>query len=197
MVSTLPKDLLRTVFSYTESKSVNETLGETLDWAKNHILEVENDYGFVDGEVEIECVFVCNNTTVKSSRFYGPVYVPIFGNWEPHISFNLKHVSERFELVLLIEWEDWADPSVNFTYKKEIKFEEGDPFKDFDLEATAPRSAGCCKEALLAFMGVNVGDNLCDQEELEEMERNCGLLIVQEQNLVYRAKELAEFVLKC
>ena len=196
MVCVLPKDILHMLFSYTQSKSVNETLGETLDWAKKHLLDVANDYGFLDGEVQIECVFVCNNTAINSS-LYAPTYVPVFGNWEPHISFNLWLASDGFEVVVLIEWEDWEDPSVDLTYKREIKFlKTENPFEDFDLEATAPRSAGGCKEALLAFRGVNVGDDLCDREELDEIEKTSGLLIVKEQQQVYRGKELAEFVLE-
>lgn len=202
MVCTLPKDLLRTVFSYTESKTVNETLFETATWASKRILEIEDDFGSLYGEVEIECVFICNNMFIKPNpaRFYfNPTesYAPIFGNWEPHISFNLKHTQEGvFEAVVLILWEDWSDPTVNVEYKKEIDFSLGEnPFEKFDLEMTAPRSAGECKEALLAFQGVNVGDDLCDQEELDQLEKDSGLLIVQDQYQVYRGKELAEYVL--
>ena len=70
------------------------------------------------------------------------------------------------------------------------------PFETFDLARTAPRSAGECKNAILGFQGVNVGDSLCDQEELESLEKDSGLLIVQHQWQVYRAKELAELILR-
>ena len=208
MVSVLPKDLLHTIFSYTESKVAKDTLWDTLQWAMIRLVEIEESYGSLPGEAEIECVFVCNksNITTGTAWWLGDPWGPVFGKWEPNLVFGLRHhrrdigdalsTPEVYSYDLKVEWEDWSDPTTSFVYRNEVRFREGEnPFANFDLGMTAPRSAGeCDADALLAFYAVNV--DICDPLELEMMELDCGLVMCKQQYQIYRGKELAEFVLE-
>ena len=129
---------------------------------------------------------------------------PVFGSWEPSVAFKVRHMSrmangtpEVFNCDLKIEWEDWTDASTNVVYRKNHSFLEGEnPFEHFNLQMTAPRRATDCNDALLAFYGVNVSGNLCDELEIQELEEDCGLVLCKEQIMVHRGKELTEFVLQ-
>ena len=201
MACVLPKDLLLTIFSYTESKIAKETLSETLKWAMDRLVEIETCHGTLPGEADIDCLFVCQSPEVQiydrfdRFEFWNDPWGPVFGTWEPSIKFKLSH-KEAFHCDLTIEWEDWNDPTISSVYRKCYRFLEGEnPFVDFDLLMTAPRCTSECKDALLAFYAFNIGGDLCDQIELDELEQDCGLVICKAQYMIYRGKELTEFVL--
>ena len=65
MACVLPKDLLLTIFSYTESKIAKDTLFETLQWAMERLVELENCHGTAPGEAEIDCLFVCQSPEIQ------------------------------------------------------------------------------------------------------------------------------------
>ena len=135
----LPKDLLRTIFSYTESKSVSETLNECVEFACKRMLDVEEMFA-CQADFAVSCHFMC-----KDESNFNHFTRPLWGDLEPHIDFVLVNSREqdKFKLTITVLWEDWQRPNLEWRYEDVLYFPLAAAkglFDDFELIDTAPRS---------------------------------------------------------